>query len=71
MAFKDAVVDAYRRELAAHPERKSQIEQKLADLTGEKPSASEVEQRKQARTGRKVERAVNEPGGRRAPANKE
>lgn len=40
---------------------------KEADV--DKPSAEEIEQRKQARAGQKVERAVNEPGGRPAPAN--
>jgi hypothetical protein len=29
-----------------------------------RPSAAEIEQRKQARTGLRVERAVNQPGGR-------
>lgn len=38
-------------------------EVKVAD---EKPSAEEIEQRKQARAGQKVERAVNQPGGRKA-----
>ena len=37
------------------------------DDVGDKPSAAEIEQRKQARTGLPVERAVNEPGGRPAP----
>lgn len=38
------------------------------DEMSDEPSAEEIAQRKQARAGRKVERAVNEPGGRPAPA---
>jgi hypothetical protein len=34
-----------------------------------RPSAAEIERRKQVRSGLPVERAVNEPGGRPAPAN--
>lgn len=32
-------------------------------------SAEEIEQRKQARAGLKVERAINPPGGRPAPSS--
>lgn len=48
---------------------KIEIERVEALLRRDKPSAAEIEQRKQARTGQKVERAINEPGGRQAPAN--
>ena len=34
----------------------------------DRPSEEEIELRKQVRAGLKVERAVNEPGGRPAPA---
>ena len=33
----------------------------------DRPSAEEIELRKQLRTGLRVERAVNQPGGRPAP----
>lgn len=35
----------------------------------ERPSKEEIELRKQTRAGLRVERAVNEPGGRPAPAS--
>lgn len=35
-----------------------------ASVASDEPSAAEIEQRRQARTGQRVERATNEPGGR-------
>ena len=60
----------------AEPERHAEIKAEIARVeklignrkettVDEKPSAEEVEQRKQARTGRKVERATAAPGEQR------
>jgi len=74
-----AYLEGLRQELRrAEPERHKEIKAEIArveksraerqedDVSTDQPSAAEVEQRKQARTGLPVERAVNEPGGRPA-----
>lgn len=55
----EAIVHKAEREASKEVDE----EVKVAD---EKPSKEEIEQRKQARAGQKVERAVNQPGGRKA-----
>ena len=65
-----------KRELERNPDNADEIKAEIARVekliaTGrsaavdEKPSADEIEQRKQARTGRKVERATAAPGEQR------
>lgn len=44
------------------------VEKELKGSDVDVPSEDEVEERKQARAGLRVERAVNQPGGRQAPA---
>lgn len=75
---RDAVyLAALRAELArSRPERHAEIKVEIANTekrianrkdttVDEKPSEAEVEQRKQVRTGRKVERATAAPGEQR------
>lgn len=66
MGFRESLIAAYKTEAERHPEKRAEIEVKLKAL--DPPvSAGEIEQRKQARTGRKVEHATNPPGGRKTP----
>lgn len=67
-------LDGLRRELERVPEdRKAEVQAEIdrAEKQADGASAGEVEARKQARTGRRVERAVNKPGGRGRPAGDE
>lgn len=62
----ERVADEFKDDVRVEIRRVEKLIHKEADVD-DKPSEQEIEQRKQARAGRKVERAVNPPGGREAP----